>query len=146
MFLRSQRPGNGHWGVIYKEKPHVFTSIGLDNFESEIRLELRPILLACIRRGFEAKEQHMVLKAVSSEIDRNVKICVLYEGQSDAYRMLSVEGTPTFLLYFNGEEIGRILGKVVPEKLVDFVSEQLGQHMSELERISLSSPLLTSEE
>ena len=118
----------------------MFTSIGMDNFESEIRLELRPILLACIRRGFEAKEQLKVLEKVSREIDRSVKICVLYEGLSDAYRMLSVEGTPTFLLYFDGEEIGRILGKVAPENLSEYVSEQLGKHMSDLERISFSSP------
>jgi thioredoxin-related protein len=112
----------------------------MDNFESEIRLELRPILLACIRRGFESKEQLKVLEQVSSEIDRSVKICIVYEGLSDAYRILSVEGTPTFLLYIDGEEIGRLLGKVAPENLIDFVAEQLGKHMSDLERISFSSP------
>lgn len=119
----------------------MFTSVGMDNFESEITLELRPVLMACIRRGFEEKEQLKILKAVSSKIARNVKICLVYEGTNDAYRVLSVEGTPTFLLYVDGEEVGRVLGKVNPETLIDFVLENLRQKMGPLEQLSfLSSP------
>ena len=118
----------------------MFTSIAMDNFESEIRLELRPVLLACIRRGFEAKEQLKILEAVSRKIARNVKICLLYEGLNEAYRVLSVEGTPTFILYLDGEEIGRILGKVSPKTLNEFVLEKLTQVVGDLEQISFPSP------
>ena len=114
----------------------MFTSVGMDNFESEISLELRPVLLACIRRGFEAKDQLKTLEAVSDKLARKVKICLVYEGISDAYRVLSVEGTPTFLLYVDGEEIGRILGKVLPEKLIEFVLKTLAQEVAELKQIS----------
>jgi len=118
----------------------VFTSIGIDNFESEIRLEPRPVLLACIHRGFEGREQLKVLEAVSRKIARDVKICLLYEGLSDAYQVLSVEGTPTFLLFVDGEEAGRLLGKVPPETLIGFVLEKLAHGVDALERISFSSP------
>ena len=113
----------------------VFTSIGMDNFESEIMLELKPVLLACIHRGFEAKEQLKILEVVSRKIDQNVKICFLYEGFSHAYRALSIEGTPTFLLFVDGEEVGRVLGKVAPEKLIEFVEEKLAQEVGDLERL-----------
>jgi thioredoxin-related protein len=114
----------------------VFTSIGMDNFESEIWLELRPVLLACIHRRFEAKEQLKILEEVSRKIDWNVKICLSYKGHSDSYQVLSVEGTPTFLLFADGEEIGRVLGKVSPEALIKFVSEKLAQKVSDPEQIS----------
>ncbi len=117
----------------------MYTSIGMDNFESEIGLERRPVLLACIRRGFEAKEQLQILEEVSRKIG-NVKICILYQGLSDAYRVLSVEGTPTFLLYADGEEIGRVLGKVLPGTLIEFVLEKLAQEVSYLEQLSFPSP------
>jgi len=107
----------------------------MDNFESEIRLELRPVLLACIHRGFEAKEQLKILEAASRKIDQNVKICYLYEGFRHAYRVLTVEGTPTFLLFVDGEEIGRVLGKVAPEVLIEFVSEKLAQEVGDIERL-----------
>lgn len=123
----------------YMEMLYVFTSIAMDNFESEIRLELRPVLLACIRHGFEAKEQLKILEAVSRKITRNVKICLLYEGLNDAYRVLSVEGTPTFILYLDGEEIGRILGKVSPKVLNEFVVEKLTQVVGDLEQMSFPS-------
>ncbi len=105
----------------------MFCSIDMDNFESEIWLESRPVLLACIHRGFEANEQLKILEAVSTKIAWEVKICLLYKGLSDAYRVLSVEGTPSFLLYIDGEERGRVLGKVPPETLIDFVSQKLEQ-------------------
>jgi len=116
----------------------VFTSIGMENVESVIRLEQRPVLLACLRRGFEAKAQLKILKEVSGKIG-NVKICLLYEGVSDIFRMLSVEGTPTFLLYVDGEEKGRILGKVLPEMLIELVLEKLAQEVDDQEQISFPS-------
>lgn len=119
----------------------MFTSVGMDNFESEIRLELRPVILACIHRGFEAKEQIKILETVSRKTSWNVKICILYEGVNNSYRELSIEGTPTFLLYVDGEEKGRILGKVTPETLIDFVSEKLTKEVDDLEQISFPSPL-----
>lgn len=103
----------------------MFTSIGMDNFEAEIGLEKRPVLLACIRRGFEMSEQIRLLEEVSKKHTHSLKICLLYEGLNEAYRELAVDGTPTFLLFFKGQEKGRMLGKVKMEALSTFILESL---------------------
>ena len=103
----------------------MFTSVDMDNFDSEIRLEMRPVLLACIRRGFEMKEQINLLEDVSRLYAQKLKICVMYEGLNKAYRELEIEGTPTFLLLVHGEERGRMLGKAKIESLRAFVQESL---------------------
>ena len=109
----------------------MFTSVGMDNFDSEIRLELKPVLLACIRRGFELREQIDLLEKVSRKYAPNLKICLLFEGLNEVYRALSIEGTPTFLLFFGGEEKGRMLGKVKMETLSTFVFQSLQQELSD---------------
>ena len=109
----------------------MFTSVGMDNFDSEIRLEMKPVLLACIRRGFELREQIDLLEKVSRKYAHNLKICLLFEGLNEAYRTLAIEGTPTFLLFFGGEEKGRMLGKVKMETLSTFVFKSLQQDLDE---------------
>ena len=109
----------------------MFTSVGMDNFDSEIRLEMKPVLLACIRRGFELREQIDLLEKVSRKYAHNLKICLLFEGLNEAYRTLAIEGTPTFLLFFGGQEKGRMLGKVKMETLSTFVFESLQQELGD---------------
>ena len=109
----------------------MFTSVSMDNFDSEIRLEMKPVLLACIRRGFELREQINLLEKVSRKYAQNLKICLLFEGGNEAYRTLAIEGTPTFLLFLGGEEKGRMLGKVKMETLSTFVFESLQQELSD---------------
>lgn len=109
----------------------MFTSVGMDNFDSEIRLEMKPVLLACIRRGFELREQIDLLEKVSRKYAHNLKICLLFEGLNEAYRTLAIEGTPTFLLFFRGEEKGRMLGKVKMETLSTFVFKSLQQEVGD---------------
>jgi hypothetical protein len=103
----------------------------MDNFESEIRLEMKPVLLACIRRGFELREQIDLLEKLSRKYTHNLKICLLFEGLNEAYRTLAIEGTPTFLLFFRGEEKGRMLGKVKMETLSTFVFKSLQQELDD---------------
>ncbi len=109
----------------------MFTSVGMDNFDSEIRLEMKPVLLACIRRGFELREQIDLLEKISRKYAPNLKICLLYEGLNEVYRTLAIQGTPTFLLFFGGEEKGRMLGKVKVETLNTFVFKSLQQELSD---------------
>ena len=109
----------------------MFTSVGMDNFDSEIRLEMKPVLLACIRRGFELREQIDLLEKVSRKYAPNLKICLLYEGLNEVYRTLAIQGTPTFLLFFGGEEKGRMLGKVKVETLSRFVFKSLQQELGD---------------
>ncbi len=109
----------------------MFTSVGMDNFDSEIRLEMKPVLLACIRRGYELREQIDLLEKVSRKYAHNLKICLLFEGLNETYRTLAIEGTPTFILFLGGKEKGRMLGKVKIETLNAFIFESLQQELSD---------------
>ena len=50
----------------------MFTSVGIDNFESEIRLAKKPVLVSCIRRDLELKEQIELLELVSKKNAQNL--------------------------------------------------------------------------
>jgi len=102
------------------------TSIRLDNFELEIIEEKRPVLLACLHRYFEFREQTDVLKMVSKEYAESLKVCVLSEDFSRFFsEKFGIEGSPIFLIFNDGEEINRLLGKVDRERLIAFLSQTL---------------------
>ncbi len=104
----------------------MFTSIILDNFESEVIKEERPILFACIRRDFEFNKQTEVLKSIAKMYGDELKICVLDEDFMVTYReKLEIEGTPTFLIFYEGEEKDRMLGQADMETLMGFLLRTL---------------------
>ena len=105
----------------------MFTSVEMENFESEVKMASKPVLLACIRRGFELREQIELLEMVSEQYAHTIKICIVYEDYNEAYRALNIEGTPTFLMFLEGEEKGRMLGNAKTETLSAFVDEFLQQ-------------------
>jgi len=99
----------------------MFTSIGADNFDSEILSEKKPVILAYIRRDYEYKNQIEFLENVSKEYGDEIKVCLLDEIFARTYKNLEINGDPTFLGYYEGKEKGRILGKADKEKLISFV-------------------------
>jgi hypothetical protein len=102
----------------------VFITIDTENFESEIITAKNPVLLACIRRDHELKEQLELLEKVSKE-NSKLKICLLHEDFNDIYKILRIEGTPTFLVFLWKEEKGRLLGKVDNTVLDAFIAKSL---------------------
>lgn len=104
-----------------KEIKEMFTSIGTDNFDSEILSEKRPVLLAYIRRDYEYKNQIEILKSVSNKYGDAIKVCLLDENFVRAYKNLEIKGDPTFIGFYEGNEKGRILGKADTETLISFV-------------------------
>ena len=114
----------------------MFTSINLDNFDSEISEEERTVLLAYIRSDYEYKDQTEVLDAVSKKYGDTIKVCLLDENTVDALReRLGIEGDPTFIGFNNGKEKGRLLGKVDAETAISFVSNKLFSDGSEKSKI-----------
>ncbi|MBW2663215.1 MAG: hypothetical protein JRD93_14785 [Deltaproteobacteria bacterium] len=111
----------------------MFTSIGADNFDSEILSEKRPVLLAYIRRDYEYKNQIEILESVSKEYGDAIKVCLLDENFTRAYKNLGIEGDPTFIGYYKGNEKGRILGKADRETLISFVLRIFDQYLKRLE-------------
>ena len=99
----------------------MFTTIGADNFDSEILSEKRHVLLAYIRRDYGFKNQIEILEDLSKNYNDTIKICLLDENFARTYKNLEIKGDPTFLVYYEGKEKGRILGKADREKLISFV-------------------------
>jgi hypothetical protein len=105
----------------------MFTPIGMDNFDFEITAEKRPVLLACIRRDNEYRELIEVLESISRRYGDELKICLLDDVFIEVYRKLGIVGTPTFIIFYEGREKGKMLGKVDREKLNSFVFKNFAE-------------------
>ena len=103
----------------------MYAITDIDNFEKEIEKETGPVLLACIRRDYNYNEQEKVIRKISNKFSAVMKVCLLDDESGAIYKKLGIEGTPTFLLFYNGEEKDRILGKTNLEKLNTFVLQAL---------------------
>ena len=104
----------------------MFTSIHLDNFDSEIAEEEGPVLLAYIRSDHEYKEQTEVLDVIAKKYGDRLKVCLLDENNiAELGKRLGIEGAPTFIGFNDGKERGRLLGKVDAKTATLFVSNKL---------------------
>lgn len=100
----------------------ILTRIDLDNFDLEILKERRPVLLTCVRGEAGYKEQMEIVEGVSRAYVDKVKVCLLDEDFMRAFQeKLGVKGTPTFLVFRGGIEVGRMLGQASQESLKAFL-------------------------
>ncbi|MFH0812578.1 MAG: hypothetical protein V2A69_07025 [Pseudomonadota bacterium] len=107
-----------------------FPAIGVDNFESEVLQEEKPVLLACLHQGLEFYDQVRVLESVGSEGNLSLKVCLLDEEYFGAFgKKFSMAGTPTYFVFHKGVEKGRLLGRVDRKTLNDFVIRTLSEHL-----------------
>ncbi len=106
----------------------MFIQIGAESFDSEVTEEKRPILLACISRDYGYDEQTGVLGGVSKKYGKKRKVCLLDEDSIGAFMKFGVEGSPAFIIFHEGEEKGRMLGKADKESLSSFVLKTLPKH------------------
>jgi thioredoxin 1 len=115
-----------------------------EDFESEVSREQRPVLLACFYGEAELRTQLRVVESVSEGYKDTLKTCVIDEDFLSTLRgALEIVGTPTFLIFHEGEEKSRILGHVDRETLSAFVQQTLRQLRRVLE--SNQSAALLSE-
>ncbi len=106
----------------------MFIPIGADSFDSEVLVEKRPVLLACISRDYDYVEQTGVLGGISKKYGRKLKVCLLDEDSIGAFMKFGVEGSPAFIIYYEGEEKGRMLGKADKTSLSSFVLKTLPRY------------------
>ena len=95
----------------------MFESIGMDNFQSEVLEQNRPVILAYIRRDYQYKEQTDVLNNTSKRFGDAVKICLIEEESAAILRSLKIGGAPAVLIFYRGKETARILGRTNTETL-----------------------------
>ncbi|MBN1842038.1 MAG: thioredoxin family protein [Deltaproteobacteria bacterium] len=109
----------------------AFLNIDLDNFESEVVNEWRPVLLTCLHLSPDFKHQGEVLKGLSKIYGEALKVCLLDMNCIGAFRQkLGIAGTPTYLILHRGKEKGRMLGQTDRESLTAFVLKTLPQTKS----------------
>lgn len=103
-----------------------------ENFNQEIRRPDSAVFVLCMPRSDDTPLQIRAL----------VACCRAFGGDllpgfidSDFIRPFSnryrIKGTPTFLIFKHGNEIGRLLGRHTPEALTRFAKETLGSDRAE---------------
>jgi hypothetical protein len=82
-------------------------------------------LLAYIYPDGDFKEQAKVLNDLARVMRKVVQIFLLDDEDVPLYQEFEINGSPTFIFLYNGEERGRMLGKADLNTLTDFISGQL---------------------
>lgn len=103
-------------------------SIEIDRFSNEVAHRREPFLLAYIGRLHQFKEQKDVLDQVSSRFSDRLGFYLLNESYKGEIRKLGIEGSPTFILFNKGKQIGRLLGRADVETLESFIIRFLSFH------------------
>ena len=102
--------------------------VGLDNFETEVIEAARPTLLECLHSSPSLADHLETLKKLSRSEKNKLKVCMLETSDIEAFReRLDIGGTPTFLVFQQGEEKGRLLGEVNEDILKNFVSRYVSE-------------------
>lgn len=85
-----------------------------------------PVLVACLRRDLEPTEQLELLATVATAYGPALKVCVLDALESYGFRKdYKVLGTPTYLIFQDGREVERMLGKADIDSLYFFLDHVL---------------------
>ena len=72
-----------------------------------------PVVLACIKKGYESEKIVSMLEQFSEQMNDQVDVFIAYEDSwGMARNELKLEGTPLFIFYFQGKEQCRFLGKI----------------------------------
>ncbi len=99
----------------------MLTANGIEGFVFEIIEKRDPVLLAYINRDYHYKEMSDALDSLANEYGGKLKVCLLNEKFSRAFKKYKIEGSPTFITFYKGEEMGRMLGKVDKKTLDSFI-------------------------
>ncbi len=86
----------------------MIISIGADSFDSEVLVEKRPVLIACVSRDYDYDKQTGVLGGVSKRYGKKLKVCLLDEDSIGAFMRFGIEGSPAFIIFHEGVEKGRM--------------------------------------
>ncbi len=103
----------------------MLMTIAATDFDPEIIKIQKFILFAYIRRDYDFKSQTDVLKNVSKDLRDDMKIYLLDEETVNTFDWLDLGGSPTFILFYNGTEKGRLLGKADIKTLTVFLKKHL---------------------
>jgi thioredoxin-like negative regulator of GroEL len=108
----------------------MLTLVDMAHFTSRVRNESQPVLLACLDRPAPEDSQVRPLRALARE-RRDLEVWVLDRDSLQEFKgRFQVRGTPTYLLFQNGQERDRLLGLAETTELEAFVHHALGRRRS----------------
>ena len=110
---------------LLKKEQNLITLIAIDNFRASVLDEIKPVLLAHISRDHEFEDMETVLRHISEKYVNTLKVCLLDEDSNTIFRRFGIEGSPAFIVFHEGKEKGRMLGKVDNNVLDSFVLRTL---------------------
>ena len=103
----------------------MLNSIKPNDFENEVLGYDKPVLMACLSRDFRFKEQKEILDSVLRDYGGSLKVCLRDKDTLGDFRKFGIEGSPTFIIFHEGKEQGRMLGTVEKDRLNSFISRIL---------------------
>lgn len=107
-------------------RSNLIRSIGADKFVREVLEESRPVLVLCMHRDSEFQAQIDIIEGICRSYGERLKACLIEDEFNGAFKeKFNVKGTPTFMIFIGGTEIGRMLGHVEQKAWEDFVSRTL---------------------
>jgi len=112
------------------EREIVITLIRPENFEAEISETNQPVLLAYISRGHHDRKQIDILHQVAKQVHPLIKFGLLDQNCTAGLEPLNLKGSPTFIIFEEGEEKKRMLGKTDRKALSDFIMQALPDLLS----------------
>lgn len=81
-----------------------------------------PMLVACLAEGPEFTETVEILHAAISSLARPLKVGIIDEDSRKVFmNRFNIPGTPTFVIFQQGREIGRVLGMADRDMIREFV-------------------------
>lgn len=108
--------------------------VGAYNFESEVIREQKPVFLSCFDRNIKFEKRKEAINSISKIFGDALKVCVLKEDFIGVFKeKYNIYGTPTFLVFFGGEEKDRMLGQADQETLKSFIAHALSDIYSKYE-------------
>lgn len=100
--------------------------IRLDQFQSKVIRESKPVLLVCSQQDMDFSQQLIVLEAFHKVHGKDLKVVLLDPDGLQAFaRKFSIRGTPTFCLFKKGKVVDRFLGQANYADLERFLSRTL---------------------
>jgi hypothetical protein len=93
-----------------------------DNFMDEVLSAGKPVLLLCMPRDDDFPIQLKLMEDIAVNHSLWLKVGLLAEAFTESFKQkFGIDGTPTFLIFFEGQEKNRMLGLADCRTLESFV-------------------------
>lgn len=99
--------------------------VNSSNFKKEVLESDKPVLVANINPFFDYESQTKLILEISNFYIDVLKVCMVDEEDPEMITSLGIIGLPTYLIFYQGDEIKRALGVHTNASFLLFVSSAL---------------------